>query len=290
MVALLAMAMVLPACHGERAAAPAPREIAAQKVVRGTIERKVLFTGNIEAQDAVDIFPRASGKVSQKLFKEGDRVKKGQALLLIDRDEIGYAFRSMPVDAPIDGLVGTIAVDVGSNVDTQDAVVTIVRAGDMRVKLDVPERYLTTVVPGTPVTMAVDSLDGEAFAGTIATASPVIDRKTRTARVEIRVPHTDGRLRHGMFGRMNLVVERRDGVLMVPKDAISWEGDKQFVYKVVEGKVGRQQVSIGLRNEEHVEILEGAAEGDVVAVGDLLDLKEGEPAIAKGDAGRSVDE
>jgi membrane fusion protein, multidrug efflux system len=276
------LAVLAAACHGGPKAMPPPKQIQAATVEKGSIERRVLFTGSIEAQDAVQVYPRALGKVSKKLLKEGDPVKKGQAILLMDRDEIGYTFRAMPVESPIAGLVGTIAVDVGANVGPQDAVATVVRPGDIRVKLDVPERYLPTIAPGTAVSLTVDSLGGKVFPGSIATVSPVVDHKTRTARVEITVANGDGSLRHGMFGRMNLVVERRDGTLTVPMGAISWEGDKQFVYRVADGKVARRPVTVGLRNDTHVEITEGVAAGDVVAIGDLLDLKEGEPVTVVG--------
>lgn len=263
-----------------------PQEIEAAKAVGGTIERKVLFTGNIVAKDAVNVFPRGNGRVAKKLLKEGDPVKKGQGILLIDRDDIGYTFKPLMVDSPIDGYVGSILVDVGSfvydrTVFSEKPVAVVVRPGTMRVKLDIPERYLGVVLPGTEVTMKVDSLDGDGYKGTIITSSPVVDEKTRTANVEIEVPNTDGRLRHGMFGRMNLVVERHDDVLIVPVNAISWEGEKQFVYKVTDGKVYRTQVKIGMRNDVHVEILEGVAENDVIAVGDLIDLKDGEPVAIK---------
>lgn len=276
MISLVLFVLAAAACGGAKAP-QGPREISAAKLERGTIERRVLFTGNIVAQDAFDIYPRAAGKVSQKLLKEGDEVKRNQPILLVERDEVGYTFKPLPVVSLADGLVGTIAVDVGSYVEPSRPVATVVRPGNMRVKLDVPERYLGVILPGTDVSMAVDSLNGDTYRGTIVTSSPVVDERTRTAKVEVEVPNTDGRLRHGMFGRLNLVVEQRPDTLSLPLDAISWEGEKQFVYRLKGNKLERREVKPGLRNDTHVEILEGLTEGDRVAVGDLLDLKDGEP-------------
>lgn len=261
-------------CRGAKDAGM-EQEVATVTVVRGPIERKVMFTGNIDAKDAAQVFPRATGKVLKKLLKEGDQVKKGQTIMTINRDEIGYTFKEMPVDSPIDGFVGSVLVDVGQAVDPAQAVAFVVKPGTIRVKLDIPERYMNVILPGTEVSMAVDTLDNETFTGTIVTNSPVVDPKTRTARVEIEVPNPDGRLRHGMFGRMQLVVERRDGVLLLPMDAISWEGANKYVYKVSDGKVHRVEIKPGLRND-HVEILEGLSEGDEVVKGDLLELRDGE--------------
>ena len=281
----LVLAMMV-SCGGKAKAPPPPKEISAAKVYKGTLERTVLFTGNIVAKDAVNVFSRAQGRISKKLLKEGDPVKKGQGILVIDRDEIGYTFKPLIVDSPIDGYVGSILVDIGTvvydrTVFSQNPVAVVVRPGTMRVKLDIPERYLTVVLPGTKVKMFVDSLNGDTYEGTIITSSPVVDEKTRTAKVEVEVPNVDGRLRHGMFGRINLVVGKHDNVLTVPNNAVSWEGEKQFVYKVADGKAHRTQIKTGMRNDVHVEITEGVVENDILAVGSLIDLKDGEPVAVK---------
>jgi multidrug efflux pump subunit AcrA (membrane-fusion protein) len=281
LTALLIVFCAAAGCGREKEESAKPQEIETAKVMRGIIEQRVLFTGNIVAKDAVNVFARQNGRVVKKLLKEGDPVKKGQGILMIDRDEIGYTFKPLIVDSPIDGYVGSILVDVGSyvydrTVFQQNPAAVVVRPEIMRVKLDIPERYLGVILPGTKIKLSVDSLNGGVYDGTIITSSPVISEKTRTANVEVEVPNTDGRLRHGMFGRMNLVVDRRTDVLTAPVTAISWEGEKQFVYKVVDGKIRRTEVKIGMRNDMHVELIEGAAENDLLAVGDLIDLKDGE--------------
>lgn len=285
--ALLAVAMTFCFSCGKKEEKARPQEIETAKAEMGTIEQKVLFTGNIVAKDAVEVYPRGSGRITKRILKEGDAVKKGQGILEIERDEVGYKFRPLIVDSPIDGYVGSINADVGTYVydrtvfSVQQAVAVVVRPGTMRVKLDIPEKYLGVILPGIPVKLSVDSLDGDGYEGTIITSSPVVSEKTRTANVEVEVPNTDGRLRHGMFGRMNLVVERHAGVLVIPVNAVSWEGEKQFVYKVTDGKVHRTEVKIGMRNDVRVEATEGVAENDLLAVGNLIDLKEGEAVTIK---------
>jgi len=183
--------------------------------------------------------------------------------------------------------VGAINVDVGSyvydrTVFNASPVAVVVRPGPMRVKLDVPERYLDSIVPGTEVAMVVDTLGGAEYTGKIVTQSPVVDDRTRTANVELEVENADGRLRHGMFGRMKLVVERRDDVLSVPLGSVSWEGEKTIVYRLEGGEVRRVEVKPGLRNSSKVEIAGGVSEGDRVVVGGLIDLENGEKVEVRG--------
>jgi membrane fusion protein, multidrug efflux system len=275
MILVVAIAFGASCGRGKQAPKP-PREVQAATAIKGDIARSVLFTGDIEGRDAVKVFPRAPGKVSRKMLKEGDLVKRGQAILTIDRDEIGYAYKPMILDAPIDGKVGAILVDVGDNVTPQTAAAVVFEPGVMRVKLNVPERYLPSIVLGETVTMEVDSLGAEKFPGTISSISPYLDEKSRTAKVEVEVPNLEGKLRHGMFGRLQIPVERREGAIALPADAISWEGERRFVYKIIEGKLARAEVKTGIRADHSVEILEGVAENDRVVVGDLLTLRDGE--------------
>jgi len=286
MALLAAASTAFPACGREEAMRKPPREVSVARAERGTIANEVLFTGNIVADEAVEVYPRASGRVARKVLKEGDPVRRGQAILEVDRDEIGLRFRTMIVDSPIDGFVGSINVDEGQYVYDRSVfnakpVAVVVKPGRMRVRLDIPERYLGAVLPGTPISLSVDSLGGAMYEGSIATLSPVVDRKTRTANVEAIVPNPDGRLLHGMFARTKLAVERREGVIVVPISAVSWEGDRRFVYRVADGRIARTPVVTGLRNDAHVEIVSGLSEGDMVAAGDLLDLKDGEEVSVK---------
>ncbi|HPQ81944.1 MAG TPA: efflux RND transporter periplasmic adaptor subunit, partial [bacterium] len=139
-----------------------------------------------------------------------------------------------------------------------------------------------SIVPGTEVAMVVDTLGGAEYTGKIVTQSPVVDDRTRTANVELEVENADGRLRHGMFGRMKLVVERRDDVLSVPLGSVSWEGEKTIVYRLEGGEVRRVEVKPGLRNSSKVEIAGGVSEGDRVVVGGLIDLENGEKVEVRG--------
>ena len=286
MTLMVILALAVSACGGDKKAAPLPTEVGSAKVERGGIAQEVLFTGNITAKDFVEVFPRGHGRVSKKLLKEGDPVKKGEAILLIDRDEVGFSFKPLALDSPIDGYVGAINVDEGAfvydrTVFNASPAAVVVQPGPMRVKLDVPERYLDSISVGAPVTMIVDTLGGAKYEGSIAARSPVVSDKTRTARVEVEVQNTDGRLRHGMFGRLKLAVDKRDGVIVAPLSAVSWEGEKTIVYQIVDGKVRRVEVKPGMRNGEQVEILDGLSEGWEVATGRLIDLEDGEAVTVK---------
>ena len=85
-IAMVAMATVIAACSNSQAEAPLPPppEVDAAQVVTKSVRQWDEFTGRIAAIGAVDIRPRVSGYIDRIAFKEGDMVKAGDLLFVIE--------------------------------------------------------------------------------------------------------------------------------------------------------------------------------------------------------------
>src|SRR5258708_12929243 len=82
---MIVTAPVIPACSNSQAEAPSPPpEVDAAQVVTKSVRQWDEFTGRIAAIGAVDIRPRVSGYIDRIAFKEGDMVKAGDLLFVID--------------------------------------------------------------------------------------------------------------------------------------------------------------------------------------------------------------
>lgn len=64
-------------------------------------------------------------------------------------------------------------------------------------------------------------------------------------------------------------------MVVVPEQAINPRGDKYFLFKVVEGKADRVEVTLGTRRPGEVEITKGVAAGDMV-------ITENQPMLQPG--------
>jgi RND family efflux transporter MFP subunit len=95
---LLATAIVLAACGGETAGQQAtapPAPVVQTMTVRLTdVPNVIELSGRARAYAEAEIRPQVTGIISERLFKEGDTVKKGQALYQIDAAEYSAAVRS----------------------------------------------------------------------------------------------------------------------------------------------------------------------------------------------------
>jgi membrane fusion protein, multidrug efflux system len=104
--------------------------------------------------------------------------------------------------APVDGVVSERRADVGERLGDQSVAFVIEQVAPLKLRFRVPERYLAAVRPGQSVSASVDPYPGEAFLGHISVVGAAIDAPTRTFLVEAEFPNSDGRLRPGLFARV----------------------------------------------------------------------------------------
>ena len=136
----------------------------------------------------------------------------------------------------------------------------------------IPEKEFRKLAPGQVADVLVDALGGERFEGTISRISPTVDPKTGTFPAPVEVQDPTGRLKPGMFARVNIVYERRENALQVQRSAIVDADGTQSVFVVADGKAEQKPVQTGLANNGWIEItggLEGSEQVVVVGQGGL---------------------
>jgi len=172
------------------------------------------------------------------------------------------------IRAPISGVVSARHIKVGNTINPNDPTFRVTNLDPLIAYVHVPEKEFRKIAARQPAEIVVDALGGERFAGTIARISPTVDPETGTFRAEVEVPDPSRRLKPGMFARVNIVYERRDDALQLPRNAILDADGEQSVFVVVNGKAEQRRIRTGLANNGWLEVLEGL-KGDerVVTVG-----------------------
>ena len=108
--------------------------------------------------------------------------------------------------APIGGVVTDRPVEVGAMVAEGDLLFRIASLDPLLVELDVYERDLALVRPGTKFSLAVDALPGKTFDGSVEYLKPTLDEATRTTKARATVRNPGSLARPGMYGRATLRV------------------------------------------------------------------------------------
>jgi membrane fusion protein (multidrug efflux system) len=139
----------------------------------------------------------------------------------------------------------------------------------------VPEKEFRKLAAGQTADVVVDALGGQHFTGRIARISPTVDPQTGTFRAEVEVPDPSRHLKPGMFARVNIVYERRENALQLPRTAILDADGEQSVFVVANGKAEQRRIHTGLANNGWVEVLRGLKGTERVVVVGQAGLKSG---------------
>lgn len=261
----------------EEAAAAAEAQtavtVAVEPVITGEIEKVLRYTGRVEAMEEVDVTPKIAGRIIKVHVKEGDAVGKGQTIMTIDPEVTGMKFEPHSVTSPIAGKVAMRYVDRGAYVTQQIPLVKVINDSAVKVTIGVLEKDYPFVRLGMPARIEFDALPGNTWTAKVTNLRPVVDTMTGTARAEIGMDNGKGRLRSGMFARVQLVVETHENAVLMPRNATLKElfsdrgAEIETTVFVVEGGAARKRiVRLGLSNKDYFEVLDGLTPGDEVIV------------------------
>ena len=100
-----------------------------------------------------------------------------------------------------------------------------------------------------------------------------MDEKTRTLKVRINLANTDRRLRANTFGTGRVILREEKNALVVPNDAVHWEGDcfvvfvrdKNFLADQALKVFHVRKVRVGVKDDKNTEIIAGLLAGEMVA-------------------------
>ena len=172
------------------------------------------------------------------------------------------------VNAPFDGVVGPREVSVGQYVNAGVPLVTLVEDAKVKVRFRLSDRHLAVLRTGQTARVQVNAYRDLRFDGKVDLVNPEVDVSTRTVEARLLVNNPDGKLRPGMFGRVELVVGTKQGALVIPETALVPNLEDFAVYRVVEERAQLTPVKLGVRLPGKAEIESGLkAEDSVIVAG-----------------------
>jgi len=227
-------------------------------------------------------------KVAEAAYQSAVDNARGQKALLQDRraayDLAAKKLADAVVRAPISGVVSERPVNVGEYIAERTPVVTIVKVNPLKLRTGVQERHAGIVQAGQAVEFRVESFGDTVFQGKVAYVSPSLDQTMRTFTVEALVDNNDLRLKPGFFAKGVILTRKDDGVLAVPDAAVSTLAGVSSVYIVKDGKIAQKSVTLGVRQGDLWEVVEGLKGDETLAASRLNELATG-VSVSSGAAG-----
>lgn len=263
--------------------APAVRAVAAE---RGDVEVSIHATGVVQPRNRLEIKPPISGRMDDILAREGDAVKKGQILAWMSSNERAALldaarakgpqelahweelYKPAPLVAPLDGVVIDRKVEPGQTATAQD--ILFVMSDRLVVKAQVDETDIGRVKPGQSTALTLDAYPDKVIDGKvdhIAFEATTVNNVT-IYEVDVLPAEVPEFMRSGMTANVTFSVERKEGALLVPADAVQQRGERSVVR--MPGPEGAEpetrEIETGLSDGKRVEVLSGLKEGEKVLV------------------------
>lgn len=169
------------------------------------------------------------------------------------------------VTAPFTGTVSGISVTIGEQVSGSQTVATLVSA-QKRATISLNEVDITKVQIGQTAHITFDAVDGLELTGHVTDVDLVgaVSSGVVSYDVEVLFDDDDARIKPGMTALVDITVAGSDNALVVPNETITDRGDRHFVQVLVSGAPQEREVTVGVVNDTHSEILSGLEEGDQV--------------------------
>jgi membrane fusion protein (multidrug efflux system) len=219
---------------------------------------------------AVELFNRKAG--TQRAVDEAvGAMRQDQARVRLQEAMVA----KNQIRAPFAGVIGLRAASVGDYVNPGQAIVNLESIDTLKVDFRVPEVNLSTLAVGQKIEVLIDAFPGRIFSGEVFAIDPLVDRSGHAVVLRARIANAGGPLRPGMFARVTLIADSRDGVILVPEQAIEPRGDDQFVYRIVDGRALLTKVEVGQRRDAMVEIRQGLGQDDTVVTSGQIKLRDG---------------
>jgi membrane fusion protein, multidrug efflux system len=185
--------------------------------------------------------------------------------------------QDLKIVAPFSGRIGIRRISPGSLISVGTVITTLDDVEIIKLRFFVPEAATPAIKLGAKVAASGNAAPGRTFTGDIASIDTRIDMTTRAVEVRAEFKNNDGALKPGMFLTVKLALNRRDGALIVPEEAVVPEGIRQYVYAVVDGKATKTEVKLGSRLPGEVEIREGLTPDALVITGGIQKIRDGSP-------------
>lgn len=168
------------------------------------------------------------------------------------------------VVSPLDGTVQTQIVSPGDFVNVGDPLVQIISNQRLRAHLPFPESIAAKLQPGLKVRLSTPT-SSEEVVSTIRELKPLIGSTNRSVDVIADIVDQPG-WQSGASVNGTVILGERDAAIVVPEQSVVLRPAGDVVYVIKDNVASQRKVRTGLRQEGMVEIVEGLAAGEQVAV------------------------
>jgi membrane fusion protein, multidrug efflux system len=184
--------------------------------------------------------------------------------------------------SPIDGIIDQRFLEDGEFAPPAVPIAYIVNMDRIKVTAEIPERYAGSISRGSSVTVTFDAFPGDTLTGQIDFAGATVSSSNRTLPIEIVFRNPGGKIKPEMIAKVTITLNSRDNAILIGENVIQRvDRNKHIVYVTNSDTARERVVSLGGRQGNLVEIVDGLKPGDHVVVEGYQKLVDGQRVIVE---------
>jgi len=251
--------------------------------VLATLENdEFVYNVRLESKKMAMEFAQSEAEKTKDLYEKGgatlrevQNAEKNKVDTELNYRAALLELEKLKIKAPIGGVLADIkSIAEGDKISAGFELGKVMNFQNVKCELNVSNEDISKIRTGQQVKITNYSLQEKIFHGTVGTISPNIDPVTRTYQVEVIIDNENRVLRPGMFIKADIIVESKNGVIIIPKFCLLERSNRDVVFVVDNQRAEMREVETGLEDDDNVEIVSGLTEGEMLVSRGYETLKD----------------
>ena len=207
------------------------------------------------------------------------KLKKNELLTPIDmgaevkKGDVIAALQSKNITAPFNGVIGTRGIS-GTSLGSENTIMlTLDDTKKILCDLSIPEKFSSVLKKGLKIKAKFSAYKDKTYEGKIESVASRIDAQTRSILARAKINNENLEILPGSLLEIELLYLEKDN-LGIPDTALLMEGNKTFVYKIIENNMTKKiEIKTGVRDKGNLEIISGLSQGDKIIAEGLTKVR-----------------
>ena len=209
------------------------------------------------------------------------KIKKNELLepikfdLKVKKGDIIAKLNSKNIAAPFSGILGKRGIS-GSSLGSENTIIlTLDDSRKVLCDLKIPEVYAAVLKKNLKLKAKFSAYKNKTYEGIIQSVASRVDAQTRSILARAQIENESSEIIPGSLLEIEILYNEKSA-LSVPDTSIMYEGNKKFIYKIIENNLLKKtEIKTGVRSQGNLEILEGLNEGDKIIAEGLTKVRPG---------------
>ena len=193
----------------------------------------------------------------------------------VNKGDIIAKLSTKTITAPFSGIIGKRGIS-GSSLGSENTIIlTLDDSKKVLCDLKIPEVYAAILKKDLKLNAKFSAYKNKIYEGKIESVASRVDAQTRSILARAKISNDESEIIPGSLLEIEIFYNEKN-TLGVPDTSIMYEGNKNFVYKIIENNMIKKiEIETGIRNMGNIEVLKGLNEGDKIIAEGLTKVRPG---------------